>query len=166
MREIPLTQGYVAMVDDEDYEELAQYKWRILKAMGGRKLYARRSLARTPEGKRPQILMHTQIMKTPEGLEVDHENGNGLDNRRTNLRVGTHQENIRNRGPNPDTESGFKGVCRTSDGRYWQVTINDGSGNRYLGYFTDPVEAARVYDAAAIECHGEFAHPNFPSEVS
>jgi hypothetical protein len=164
VREIPLTQGYVALVDDEDFEFLSQWKWRVLKAMDGRKIYARRSLARTTDGKRPQILMHTALMGTPDGLEVDHENGNGLDNQRHNLRVGTHQQNMRNRGPGPNTESGFKGVCRTTHGGRWQVTINIEGKNQYLGCFTDATDAARVYDTYAREYHGEFAQLNFPEE--
>src|ERR1043165_2122866 len=86
-REIPLTQGYVALVDDCDYEWLSQWKWCAHVAKGGRTAYAFRAKG---------IAMHRVIMNAPEGMDVDHRDHNGLNNTRANLRICTHAENQRN----------------------------------------------------------------------
>ena len=95
MKIIPLTRGQYAIVDDEDYEELAKHKWRANYSKGNQCFYAERSLKR--EGKiRRTDTMHRVIMKANPGEEVDHQNHNTLDNRKENLRITTHQTNQKN----------------------------------------------------------------------
>jgi hypothetical protein len=102
VRYIPLTQGKYAIVDAEDYERVSRYKWCLSRT--GKQLYAQRRTG----GK--TIRMHQFIMKPPKGMVVDHIDGNGLNNRRSNLRICTRPENTRNRRRNPNTASGYKGV--------------------------------------------------------
>ncbi len=154
---IPLTQGYTATVDDEDYELVSQYVW-----------HAHRSKVHvyvvTKPGKQA-IFLHRLILDAKIGEQVDHINGDTLDNRRSNLRICTQSQNIANQKVRLDTKTGFKGVSlspRRNDIRYRSHIEHH--GNRYhLGYFTTPEEAARAYDSKAIELHGDFAHLNFPS---
>lgn len=94
MKTIPLTQGQVALVDDEDYEYLMQWKWCA--AWNGNTYYAFRGGKKEHGKKRQMIKMHRDLLDTPRGLEVDHLNGNGLDNRRCNIRNCTHKENMQN----------------------------------------------------------------------
>jgi hypothetical protein len=153
VKEIPLSQGKVAIVDDEDYAELAQYKWCIRKTGGGQSICAIRN-APTPVTSGPkQIQMHRQIMQAPDGIEVDHANGDPLDNRRCNLRLATRSQNLANRRTFSST--GFKGVHRYS---------NDGSRfiMQFAQVYNTAEEAARAYDRIAKIVHGDFARLNFP----
>jgi hypothetical protein len=155
-REIPLTHGYVAIVDNEDYEWLSQWRWNA--AGSPPHLYARRI-----DNERRTIHMHRVILDAPQGIQVDHINGNRFDNRRSNLRCATHQQNQFNRGARRNGSSQYKGVSWIAKHRRWQATIAIDSRNTNLGWFTDEVEAARAYDAAARIHHGEFAYLNFPA---
>jgi hypothetical protein len=154
IRYIPLTQGEVAMVDAEDYEELSKYKWYVTRH-GGNK-YACRC------GKR--ILMHRVIMKPPRGMVVDHIDGNGLNNRRCNLRICTHAQNACNRR-RTGGRSGFRGVEPKGNGKYAAIVGHKRKRNR-AGVFSDPIEAARARDKLARELHGEYAWVNLPGEVT
>ena len=151
MKKITLTKGKEALVDDQDYEFLMRWKWHA--ACGGK--YA---------GRRPKsgaIYMHQLIAKRM-GFEniPDHIDGNGLDNRRANLRPATHQLNLANRGPQVNNTSGFKGVTYDKARGKWFASIKV-QGKRYnLGRFDDKVEAARVYNKAAKKHFGEFAWLN------
>jgi hypothetical protein len=152
MAEVPLTQGKVALVDDEDYEYLSQFKW-----------YAQKSettwyAARHPT-KNKTVRMHRVLMDDPQGLEVDHEDRDGLNNQRYNLRVATHAQNGRNRRPHTNKTSGYKGV-------YWQKASGRWIVQIQLGSYDTAEEAARMYDEAARRYHGEFAYLNFPEEIS
>ena len=153
IRYIPLTQGEVAMVDAEDYEELSRYKWYVTRHSGNK--YACR------RGK--TILMHRVIMKARKGMVVDHIDGNGLNNRRCNLRVCTRAQNACNRRPT-GSRSGFRGVEQKGNGRYVAVVGHQRKRNR-AGVFSDPVEAARARDRLARQLHGEYAWLNLPEEV-
>ena len=161
---IPLTRGLVAMIDASDYPVLSAYNW-IASPRGGSEpselglFYA----ASTIRGKK--LTMHRFLMGEPKSLEVDHVNGDGLDNRRCNLRVCTHQENLRNRRPRRDLRgrkrlsSRFVGVCRFR--AKWQAHIGLNGKRTYLGVFETEEAAASAYDAAAREHFGEFARLNF-----
>ncbi len=157
MKEIPLTQGKVALVDDADYPELSKYKWCA------QHTEARWYAIRFDVGRmgRCRIPMHRAILNAPSGLEVDHRNHNGLDNRRANLRLATKAENQRNRNKPATNTSGYKGVSWHKGHNRWQAQIRHDGRARFLGYFDTPEQAARAYDSAAIETFGEFALPNF-----
>jgi len=103
-----------------------------------------------------------EILKPPDNMQCDHINGNGLDNRRCNLRICSHSENQHNGSPYVGCSSRFKGVHWRKDRRKWQTSIRNAGKPIYLGYFTDEAEGARAYDRAARELFGEFARVNFP----
>jgi hypothetical protein len=152
VRYITLTRGLHALVDAEDYEWLNQHRWHASPATGHSTVYAKRS---TRHG---SVFMHRMIMQPPKGMVVDHINGNGLDNRRCNLRICTRQENAQNRRKHVDGKSRFIGVSPC--GNKWQAFV----GHEYVGHFDDEVEAAKARDRKAIEMYGEHAWLNFPPE--
>jgi hypothetical protein len=160
MKQIPLSKGQFAIVDDDDFEWLSQWEWSAIWAEGTQSYYARRM--ETSCGTRLTIRMHRQILglETGDKLQGDHINGNTLDNRRENLRAVSSAENKRNRKAHKNNKSGFKGVdLHVGKGR-WRSQIYANGRCRHLGYFHDPIEAARAYNAAAKELHGEFARLN------
>ena len=159
-RRIPLTQGRFAIVDRADYADVSRYKWRLCKTKGKKVVYAERSVRR-PNGKYSRLLMHRQLIQPPEGYVIDHRNGCGIDNRRTNLRLATVAQNARNaKKRNP--RSGYKGVWLARDKKLWRAAIVCNGQRKHLGYFKDKQQAAKAYDAAATNLHGEFAVFNFP----
>lgn len=157
---ILLNRGYHALIDIADFERVSAIKWRAHAKKDGT-VYAE---AHAPgSGHRGHsILMHRFILGyVPGDPRVDHKDGDGLHNWRSNLRPATNAENIRNQRPHKDKKgSKFKGVCRNKNGSYRaQITFNQKKKN--LGSFNDEIQAARVYDAAAYKMHGEFARLNF-----
>jgi hypothetical protein len=155
--DIPLTQGLAALVDDEDYARVvAATSWHAYRC--GKTFYAKRKV-RLVDGPRVNQHLHTFLTGWPL---VDHINGNGLDNRRANLREATKRQNGWNRGPNRANTSGFKGVTWNKACRSWQAKITVGGASSYLGLFARAEEAAVAYDAAARDLQGEFAWLNFP----
>lgn len=155
-KEIPLTKGFVALVDDDDYERvITAGKWQA--SVDGRRVYARHKV----RGR--QIRLHAFLTSWPL---TDHINGNGLDNRRANLREATSVQNACNRRLGSKNTSGFKGVSWKAASKKWVARIKTHGKATHLGYFSTPQEAARAYDAAARELHGEFARLNFPIEVA
>ena len=156
-KRIELSQGKFAIVDDEDYEWINQYKWSALR--GRSTFYAVRN-----EG-RPQkrIYLHREIMNAPADMQVDHTDRDGLNCTRDNMRLATNAQNLRNRGAQANNTSGYKGVDWHKWCGKWRVTIKVNGKQIYLGHYGDPIEAARAYDAAARKYHGEFANTNFPN---
>lgn len=155
MKEIQLTQGKVALVDDVDYEALSKFSW-CLHCDG----YAFGWV----NGK--HILMHRFIVNLNEKQEIDHINGNRLDNQRINLRICTHSQNQCNSKVHCDNSSGYKGSYWDKYKRKWMSCITVDQKNHHLGYYDTPEDAAHVYDEAAVKFHGEFARLNFPEQTT
>ena len=156
MKEIILTKGKVAFVDDEDYDLVKDYKWRAKESSHTRCFYA---IATIPIKDRPLIQMHRLILGlTDPNIQVDHINGDGLDNRRYNLRACTASENRCNRGKSKNNTSGYKGVCFHKASKRWRAKIRLKNKFTYLGDFHTPEEAYAAYCKAALELHGEFAN--------
>jgi hypothetical protein len=163
MRYINLTQGLQAIVDDEDREYLCKSKWHVLREHD--RCYAGRTEPNI-NGKHVAILMHREIMKTPKGMDVDHINGDGLDNRRINLRNCTRSQNLMNKKVGERNTSGYKGVCLDAVRKKWRSYIFVGGKQEFLGRHGTPIEAAQTYNAAAMKHFGEFARLNsIPMEV-
>lgn len=154
-REIPLSQGKVALVDDGDYDWLSQWKWYYHRHRYTGYAERKASEQERKEGERGIILMHRAILKAPPGSLVDHINGDGLDNRPSNLRLCNHKQNSRHRRPPKDR---YKGVCRYRG--KWRAMIKVSGKNLWLGSFDTPEEAAHAYNRAAKEHHGQFAWAN------
>jgi len=151
MKQIKLSNSdLVVTVDDEWYAPLVRYSWIITN-----KGYAYR-MVKPGFG----IMMHRVINMTPEGLQTDHINGDKLDNRVANLQSCTNAENARKRHRTVQSKSGFRGVSG-KNGRF-QASIMVDYKKQYLGMFETAEEAARAYDAKAIELHKSFAYLNFP----
>ena len=141
--------GLVALVDDEDYDWLSQWNWSAVSTHRRNGGYAMRRDNVT--GK--TILMHRMILKASDGGEVDHINGNGLDNRRCNLRLVTPQQNRRNRSTGRNNQTGYKGVTFDKKSGRWVMS--------FRVVFDSAEEAARVYDQLAAAVFGEHAKTNF-----
>jgi hypothetical protein len=151
---IPLTQGKFAIVDADDYDQLSKHKWHVSK--NHRTEYAGMS----PGGK--YIKMHRLLLNAPPHLVVDHRDRNGLNNRKANLRLCTHQENICNQRPQRDRTSRFRGVHWHKTTKKYAARIQKYGKRYFLGYYHDEIEAAVAYDIKAMEFFGEFAYLNFP----
>lgn len=154
-KEFPLTgSDKYALVNAEDYEKLIPYRWYI--HSNG---YARATI------NHKRVYMHRFILPPPEGYEVDHMNGDKLDNRRMNLRIATRRQNSQNMRPKGGY-SQFIGVTKMKQGEWerWVARIRIDGKRTQLGYFTNEIEAARAFDRAAHKHHGEFAKLNFPHE--
>lgn len=161
--------GHEVLIDSEDYELLSGFNWRPLVTDSEGLVYARawrRSM---------HFYMHRLVIGAGPGEEVDHKNGNGLDNRKDNLRIATHSQNLGNVGKlrlgRPPT-SPYKGVYWDKAKRAWTAVIarderypNGRHKSQFLGRFSDEVEAARAYDRAAIARWGEFARLNFEESI-
>jgi len=151
---IPLTQSAHAIVDNEDLELLDGYRWSLTARRQLR--YARRYVGRKA------VYMHREIMNAPAGMQIDHINGNGLDNRKVNLRLCNCSQNQRNARKRKKTTSRFKGVSWNNN--RWRARIYFNGEQITIGRFKSELEAAKAYDKKAVELFGEFANPNFPSQ--
>lgn len=156
MKEIQLTQGQVALVDDEDYEELSKYKWFAHKHRNTYYVHRNSSRKNPP---RKLISMHRIVMNAQPEQQVDHINGDGLDNRKENLRFCTNSQNQWNRHATYGT-SIYKGVSWSNPHNKWVAQIKHKGSVFYLGAFEDDISAARAYNEAAIKLFGEFAKLN------
>lgn len=162
MAEIPLTQGKVTLVDKEDYEFLSQWKWFARK--NGINWYASRQ-SKKDDGSPKTINMHSIILNPPKGMEIDHINGDGLDNRRSNLRLCFKFQNQRNSKLRLCSSSGYKGVSFSKDRKKWRADIRIHGKLKNLGFFLSKEEAAIAYNKAAIKEFGEFAKLNEVIEI-
>lgn len=158
MKTIQLTKGQFALVDDEDYDFLIQWKWCALK--GTSSYYAVRSRS-LKEGTKKFIFMHRSIMNSPEGLQVDHKDHDGLNNQRSNLRNCTRSQNHQNK--RPQGVSKYLGVSKHGD-RGWRAKIKYNGRYVELGHYKSEELAARIYDREAKIHFGEFANLNFPNK--
>lgn len=153
MKEIKLTQGKVAFVDDADFEWLNQWKWSLLKTPNTS--YA----VRGHEGK--AILMHRLILGLGTSkMLADHRDGNGLNNQRSNIRTATRCQNKCNAGSHRGSSSFFVGVSWHSSKKRWRSQIMFNKKSKHLGTFKDEKDAALAYNNAAIQMHGQFAKLN------
>lgn len=152
MKEIELSNGNIALVDDEDFEKLNRHSWSPI-GWG----YARAGI----NGK--TVYMHRFIMDAKSGQVIDHINGNGLDNRKSNLRFADPKKQMQNtKKMNRNCSSSYKGVrklarCKNS----WNVRI----AHQHIGCFNDEIVAATIYDYHARETYKEFARLNFPDRT-
>jgi hypothetical protein len=163
MKEIPLTQDKVALVDDEDYEYLYQFNWHTstYRELSYAKRNVRAGTSHTLSRMHREIFEYRGIDLT--GLEVDHINGDGLDNRRSNLRIATHKENLANcakRSATKDKNHGLKGITFNPKKGRWTAQITVNGVHMVCGDYNTPEEAANAYDEAAIKHFGEFAKTN------
>ena len=158
-----MSQGQVALVDDQDYDWLSQWKWHA--RQGRHTFYAQRNRIRPHTDARGPILMHHEILGKPEtGFQTDHIDGDGLNNQKNNLRNITNIQNSMNQRSTVGA-SEFKGVTWHLASNKWMARIGVNYQRKHLGLFVSEEEAARAYDAAALEYFGEFASPNFLPEV-
>lgn len=159
MKEIKLTQGQVAVVDDADFDWLNQWKWYAHKHPRGRCFYAIRNTYK--DAKHQTIKMHRLILGiTDPKVLCDHKDGDGLNNQRSNLRPCTITENNRNIAPKRCGFSQYKGVTHIKKTGKWKVRIHYDSKDRHIGHYDTAEEAAIAYNEAATRHHGEFAYIN------
>jgi hypothetical protein len=156
MKQISLTKDQFALVDDEDFEWLNQWKWCANKFQN--RWYAYRG---TKKPKMHTILMHRFIMGATKGQEIDHKDGNGLNNTRNNLRFCEHYQNLFNKKGNIISVSKYKGVSLHRRDKLWRARIQINGKQRTIGYFKDEKKAAEAYDIEARKYFGEFAFLNF-----
>jgi len=159
---IRIRAGHLFLIDAEDWPGISGYKWSVSSDGDGRMYVSTRI------GKK-KIYLHRMLLDAPDDQNVDHRNGDPLDNRKANLRLATHQQNMFNCGKRSTykgkpTASTFKGVTwDKSCGRY-RARIKKNGIYHYLGHFDDPRKAALAYDHAALDMFGEFAWTNFTYE--
>lgn len=155
MKQIPLSRGKFALVDDEDYEFLMQWKWHA-----NNHGYAVRSQNTKDENGvnfKSMVCMHRVLINAPKDKHVDHIDFDKLNNRKVNLRLCTLSENNRNNPKRSHNTSGYKGVYLNKRNGKWFASIGFNGRFIYIGIFKDIKDAARAYNAAAIKYHGEFA---------
>jgi hypothetical protein len=156
---VPLSRGLFAIVDDEDYSLISQHKWSACKSSHRERFYAI-CYPKKPAPKR-KIAMHRLVMgATDPKIMVDHIDGDGLNNRRSNLRIATNSQNQMNK--NGWSKSGYKGVSQFKN--KWHASIRFDGKLHSLGNYDTPEQAALIYDKAAMKAFGAFAHLNFGAE--
>ena len=158
MKEMQLTQGKVALIDDEDFERLNQFNWYAHRS--GNNWYAVRSSSRI-NGKQTTIIMHREIMNTLLDMQVDHKNGNSLDNQKSNIRTCTHQQNQFNKiNPQKNNKLGIKGVRWYEKTKKFHARIGINGKYIHLGYYNVLGDADSAYRIAEEKYFCEFARCN------
>ena len=163
MKTVPLhgakAAGRVALVDDDDYELVSGYRWRVWERRRGPNgaIWGPYAVASVSSRRGGCIQMHQLITGWPM---TDHRNGNGLDNQRSNLRPATVAQNTQNARPQAGSSSRYKGVTWHKKLSKWQAEIKVGGKHRYLGVFVSEEDAALAYNVAALEAYGEYAYLN------
>jgi hypothetical protein len=163
IRLIPVGQGKYAIVDADDYDRLAKYKWHVRN--DGNTFYAFRWSSTRGGKKKQRLWMHHEIIDIPEGMVCDHINHNGLHNRKANVRPATSSQNSCNTRKRGKTTSCYRGVSQDARLNKWIARIGANGRQIHLGVFDDEVDAAKAYDTAAKKYHGEFAVLNFPDRT-
>jgi hypothetical protein len=167
---------FFAKIDVDDYEDIARFNWSgwYSRKKPDRPLYAKRKLLEVEGGDGNRFeMMHRQIMAVKGNVDLDHKNGDGLDNRRRNIRVADVSQNAQNRKKGPNRTSRYKGVSWRKESNKWRVKLGLRGNEICLGNFerevidgvdTGEIKAARAYDNAAITYFGSFARLNFPAQ--
>lgn len=156
---IPLTRGLFAIIDKDDLPLVSGLNWYAYN--GRRTMYA----VHDDKPTRTITRMHRLVARAQDGQHVDHIDRNGLNNRKSNLRIAPVAHNIANSDLRSNNTSGYKGVVLTDSGR-WAAYAYHQRKTEYLGVFDSPEDAARAHDARAMELRGEFAWTNFPAETT
>jgi len=163
MKAMRLNEKHVAIFDDEDLDKLSSFTWHAQESKRSdgtvRTAYAY-TVIKDDNGNNKTLLMHRVITGAEVKLCVDHINGNGLDNRKENLRVCTRSQNIKNQKPGSTGTSSFKGVSWSPRHKKWSANIRSDGVSYGLGFYALETDAAQAYDEAAISLHGDFAHTN------
>lgn len=163
---IKLTQGYETIVDDDLYEELNKFKWRLEKIPGSKTIYVVRDIRKNENFNFKKIYIHKYILflnekwKELKNKEIDHIDGNGLNNQIKNLRICSHAENLKNLTIYKNNTSQYKGVSWHKHSKKWYAYIRINGTLKSLGYFSNKIDAAKIYNTAAIKYFGEFAKLN------
>jgi hypothetical protein len=156
--QVPISRGLVTLIDDQDASTVLPFRWYAVPASRPVGLfYARRNVGRAG------LFLHRALLNAAAGLVVDHINGDGLDNRRANLRVASHWQNALNSRQRVGA-FGYRGVQRSDPSCRFKAVIYIKGRATYRGGFDTPEAAARAFDAMAREHYGEFAVLNFPDE--
>ena len=158
-KEIALTQSKIALVDDDDFQSINQFKWYAVKMKDGT-FYARSWMAGQ------EIYLHNFIMQPPVGMEIDHIDRDSLNCTQGNMRLATHAQNCLNKRKRMNMTSQYRGVSFDQSCCKWRAQISINGKNRRIGLFDDEIDAARDYDEIAKKPapfgHGEFSQFNFP----
>lgn len=156
---IPLTHGEFALIDEEDWARLLEFTWHLT-SYGYAGRHALRELGESPDRKTRVFKMHRELLDIPQCMQVDHINGNRLDNRKSNLRAATNAQNNQNKRSPRNNRSGYKGVSWCKERNKWAAQIQVNGRQKNLGRFDNVEDAIRAYDEAARKLHGEFALTN------
>lgn len=164
MKQIPLGgnhgQGLFVLVDDEDYDKVKDFSWCVNRSSKDELLYAKRGTMSRKKNVNSTVLMHREIIKAEKGQSVDQINGNGLDNRKVNLRICNQSQNCANSRISKNNTSGYKGVCFDKKRNKLMAHITFKRKFKFLGYFNTAKKASEAYNLKAKELFGEFAYIN------
>ena len=163
MKKVKLTQDNYALVDDEDFERVNQYRWHT--SFSGNNYYAVRTQGSTYANNKKCIMMHRFIFNCPNDKIIDHINHKTLDNRKCNLRICSSQQNSRNRYSLNNCTSKYKGVYYYNVNKIYISAIYIKKKKQHLGCYKNDKDAARIYDYFANKYWQKFAYLNFPNEL-